>query len=306
MKQECNCDNGTAEAIYNYFLLQKKFMTLINISEWRDGEVLVETILDVEGRKHHIFHTIVGRRCNEVLSKALAHFVSDQAKVNVAITFNDNGFILTTPTRTATNIFQALEMLKVCNLRETCEKALLKSEAMKRRFRHVATRSFLILKNYLGNKKSVGRQQLSAQILLGVCKRIPNFPLISETYREILEDAMDLKNAELFLRELKDGRRRLKFAKAVDLPSPFAHNLFTEGMSDAVIMQDRKILLEQLHAAVMLRVYRSEKNAGKIIEEEAKQKELQLKVVEKLKEKREKKSKASAKKKDRSAGRVYG
>ena len=50
--------------------------------------------------------------------------------------------------------------------------------------------------HYKGYRLSVRRQQISAQTLLSVVERIdPEFPVIKETYREILHDIMDAERA---------------------------------------------------------------------------------------------------------------
>jgi len=77
---------------------------------------------------------------------------------------------------------------------------------MKRRFRHCAARSFMVLRNYKGQKISVNKQQFNAQSLLTAVEEMnPNFPILKETYREILEDVMDLPRAKEILKEIENG-----------------------------------------------------------------------------------------------------
>lgn len=57
--------------------------------------------------------------------------------------------------------------------------------------------SFFVLRNYKGYKISVSRQQLSSQTLLRIVEEVdPNFPVVQETYREILEDVLDIARAK--------------------------------------------------------------------------------------------------------------
>ena len=46
----------------------------------------------------------------------------------------------------------------------------------------------MILRNYKGHEISLVKQQMSAERLIKVVKKIKGFPIIEETYREILED----------------------------------------------------------------------------------------------------------------------
>jgi len=111
----------------------------------------------------------------------------------------------------------------------------------------------MILRNYKGHEIKVKRQQASAELLLKVCEEIDNFPVIKETYREILEDSMDVKHAMEVLKRIEDGD--IKVVKVrVPVPSPFAHNIVLIGLSDVVLMEDRKEVLKRLHEQVMKRI----------------------------------------------------
>ena len=131
---------------------------------------------------------------------------------------------------------------------------------MKRRFRHCATRSFLVLRNYKGYKITVGRQQRSSERLLGVCEKISNdFPVIKETYREILNDTMDLKRAKEIISKLKERKLKYKVVES-KLPSPFAHSLIVLGEADIITMEDRKKHLIELYKAIMEKIGKEYEN----------------------------------------------
>jgi len=127
---------------------------------------------------------------------------------------------------------------------------------MKRRFRHVAVRSLMILRNYKGHEISVGKQQLSARTLLDICLEIPNFSVIKETFREILEDFMDVKHAKEVLEKIESGKIEIVKLPPQRVPSPFSHNIILVGLSDVVLMEDRRLILERLHKLVMERIKR--------------------------------------------------
>jgi ATP-dependent Lhr-like helicase len=103
----------------------------------------------------------------------------------------------------------------------------------------------------------VSKQQLSSQTLLNVVEGIdPEFPVIKETYREILRDTMDVDRAKLVLHWLREGKLRLRTI-STEVPSPFAHNLILLGEADIILMEDRKKRLLQLYEAVMKRIGKS-------------------------------------------------
>ena len=69
----------------------------------------------------------------------------------------------------------------------------------------------MILRNYKGQRKRVGRQQVSSMILMSAVRRISNdFFLLRETRREILEDLMDIESALEVLTQIKDGTIKIE------------------------------------------------------------------------------------------------
>jgi ATP-dependent Lhr-like helicase len=147
-----------------------------------------------------------------------------------------------------------VKLLKSENLREVLRKALRQTELIKRRFRHCATRSLMILRNYKGYEIKVARQQLNADRLLKICEKFENFPVVEETYREVMQDFMDLERAKWVLEQVEKGKIKYEFLPESNVPSPFSHTLIALGESDVVLMEDRKKLLLELHKRVMEKV----------------------------------------------------
>jgi ATP-dependent Lhr-like helicase len=137
------------------------------------------------------------------------------------------------------------------NIEVILRKAVRSTEMMRRIFRHVAQRSFMILKRYKGREKSPHRMQLSAQTLLRVVGDMEGFPVLEETYREIFQDHMDLDAARKVLTWIQEGEIKIEFFEAPYAPSPFAHHLVVQGYSDVVLMEDRRKLLMKLHEMVL-------------------------------------------------------
>jgi ATP-dependent Lhr-like helicase len=167
----------------------------------------------------------------------------------VKIAVNDNGFLLKLPKWKKLSYDEVVELLRAQYFEEHLINALERTEILRRRFRHVAVRSLMVLRNYLGREKSVWRQQLNADSLLRLIKKKfgINFPVLKETYREIMEDSMDLNNAIKFLDSLKEKEIRLV---EIPYPSPFALNIFVLGEEDVVLMEDRKKIIKRLYEKI--------------------------------------------------------
>ncbi|MBP1912518.1 ATP-dependent helicase [Thermococcus stetteri] len=238
-------DERAAKAIIAYFREQARYSTVPD-----DETVLVEEV-EKENTYEYFFHTLIGRRANDALSRAFAYAVGRWKGVNVGIALNDNGFLLRVPKEARLSEAEIRDLFKLEDLREILKRALDNTELLKRRFRHVANRGFLILRRYVGRSKRLGRQQVIAVSLLKVLKEhYPDFPLLKEVYREIMEDKMDVENAELFLGWVREGRIKVVFERN-ELPSPFAFNLEAIGSSDVVLMEDRREMIKALHRKIM-------------------------------------------------------
>ena len=69
-----------------------------------------------------------------------------------------------------------------------------------------------------------------------------------------MEDVMDIQNAKGILEQLERGEMTLSYISYSGTPSPFAANVVLAGTSDIVLMEDRSMLLKQLHRKVLAKV----------------------------------------------------
>ncbi len=219
--------------------------------------ILIEYFRDEDGW-NIVFHMLFGRRANDALSRAYASVLSNELGLPVKITVTDNGFMLS---------YQAIEKTKEPdykmieglikdvnknNFRDILENAIKRTEMMRRRFRHVAQRSFMILRRYKGWERSPERMQLNAQKLLELLlEEMPDLPIIKETLREILEDYMDIKAATKVLEWIENNDVKIHIKGPLPYPSPFAHSIVAKGFSDVVLMEDRRKLISLLHDKIM-------------------------------------------------------
>jgi len=219
--------------------------------------ILIEYFKDEDGW-NIVFHMLYGRRANDALSRAYASVLSNVLGLPVKITVTDNGFMLS---------YQSIEKLKdpdynmikelikdvnKDNFRNILENAIKRTEMMRRRFRHVAQRSFMILRRYKGWERSPERMQLNAQKLLELLlEEIPDLPIIKETLREILEDYMDIKAATKVLEWIGNNDIKIHIKGPMPYPSPFAHSIVAKGFSDVILMEDRRKLISLLHDKIM-------------------------------------------------------
>jgi len=255
VSKEFRVDRRVAKYIVEYVNEQNRYLGVVP----DDRVVLVELWYDeVSEADNVIFHTLYGRKVNDALSRAIALLLSDALGVSVRVTVTDNGFMLTIPARkpevSEEVVQEILEALKAEGLRKVLRRALKRSEVLKRRFRHCAERALALLRNYRGEETSISRRQANAEVMMKVAESISKFPILEEAYREVMEDVMDVENAEEVLRLVERGAISVRVVRVYGPPSPFAHGIVAHGYSDVILMEDRKRLLLKLYEEVMRRI----------------------------------------------------
>jgi ATP-dependent helicase Lhr and Lhr-like helicase len=249
IKDYLYCDSSLALAIYRYFYEQYNYAIIPH-----EKRILIESY---NGDKNYIiFHSLYGRRVNDALSRALAYLMGQKVGRDIEIGINDNGFYFAGENLP---IEEAMKLLTPENLREILEEAISKTEILKRRFRHCAARSLMILRNYKGRRKSVGKQQMSSFFLLSAINKISkNFPILKEARREVMEDLMDIDRTKRVLGLVKDGLISVEKINT-KLPSPFALNLMLQGHMDLMKVEDKIEFLKRMHAEVMKKIVKKKK-----------------------------------------------
>ncbi len=249
LMNEYGIERHAAEYIYEYIYEQLVFMEgripsdkLIVIEMWRNLE---------RGGMDIIFHTLFGRRVNDVLSRAYAYILAKTIGESVKITVTDNGFMLTIPTIIdIKTIAGVVNEVRSYNVETIVRNAIRRTELFKKRFRHCAERAFMLLRRYKGVDVSLTRRQINAEKIIQFIEEYKGFPIIEETYREILEDFMDLTHAKEVLEKIERGEIAIDYVYSDYAPSPFAHNIIAYGYSDIVLMEDKRKLIARLQDMV--------------------------------------------------------
>ncbi|MEM3405583.1 MAG: ATP-dependent helicase [Candidatus Pacearchaeota archaeon] len=239
----CYIKKEIAEEIYNYFLLQNDYIGIPHLNK-----IIIENY-KVE-KNYYIFHSLFGRRVNDALSRAIAFILAKQNVRDIEIGINDNGFYLIGENINKEKIEKTLNFINENNLEEILKEAIEKSEILKRRFRHCASRALTILRNYKGNKKSIAKLQLKSSFLIDSVRRLDNnFPILKETRREILEDVMDIKNAKKVINWIKNKDIKIEF-KETRICSPFAINLILQSYYDIIKIEDKLNFIKRVYEEI--------------------------------------------------------
>ncbi|MCD7782170.1 MAG: ATP-dependent helicase [Methanosphaera sp.] len=240
-------DENSAKSIYYYFVEQFLYSEIPS-----KNKLVIEYYTGFGGRKFVVFHSLYGRRVNDALSRAVGYIISQRYHHDVMISIDDNGFYLSSDSKIGGA--EAFDELTSENLREILIEAIDKTETLANRFRDCANRSLMILRNYKGHEKSVGKQQVTSKILLNFVRKIDDhFVILDEARREVIEDYMDVTHAEDVLRQIEENKIIIKTINTT-VPTPFAFNLVSRGYLDVLKYEDRSEFIKRMHDAIINRI----------------------------------------------------
>ncbi len=250
--RELPLDENTVRGLTRMFETQLEYAGADSVST--DRRLSVEIELDREAyRRNYYVHANYGRQFNDGLSRLLAYRFAQAANANVKIAVADHGFTLSMPLNRKVDIESVLEGIHATEVRNDLRAALSGTDLLKRYFRINATRSLMILKRYKGYEKSASQQQVSSEMLLGFAENKSDFAVLEETYREILEDKLDVGAVETFIASVTAGSIDLAVNR-VDSPTPLAFGLATLMASDVVLAEDESAVLREFHERVMAEI----------------------------------------------------
>ncbi|WP_418285112.1 ATP-dependent helicase [Halorubrum sp. DTA46] len=215
------------------------------------SRLVVEEELDRgEYKRRFYVHSNYGRRFNDGLSRLVAAEVANRTDANVAVAVADRGFSLALPLNRKVDVPGIVRELDPETVREDLRAAIQGTDLLQRYFRINAGRSLMILKRYKGYEKTAAEQQVSAEMLLSFANGLDEFAVMEETYRELLEDRLDVERIRAMVERLADGVLSVVH-HSVDSPTPLSFGLATLVDSDTVLADDESAVLREFHARVM-------------------------------------------------------
>ena len=246
--RELPLDENAVYALSEMFAQQVDYAGSNSVST--DTRLVIEEERDEDDFKRRFYvHSNYGRRFNDGLSRIIANEVAQAAKANVAVAVADNGFSLSMPLNRKVDVAAVIRALEPVDIRPALRLALDGTDLLQRYFRINATRSLMILKRYKGHEKSAQKQQVSSEMLLGFAESLDDFAVLEETYREILEDKLDVRGIETITESIQAGEVEV-VDHVVSSPTPRAFGLATLASSDVVLADDENAVLQAFHERV--------------------------------------------------------
>ena len=245
LSEEYHLEDMAASSIYRYIEEQRESCGIIPdhhrllVEEYRSGE-----------KWHYIFHFPYGRRVNDAVSRALSYRISRLMKVSISVTVDDDSFLITSGHRIEN---PSVRLLSSSSIEGVLKESIRDTEMFSQRFRHCATRSFAVLRNYRGKEIGVGRQRRRADRILRYLGDFEDFPVIKETFNEILNMVMDIGHTKEVLSWIESGESTVDSISS-DVPTPFAQKILLRGISDIISMEDKSALLREFQRKLLRKV----------------------------------------------------
>lgn len=215
------CDLASVHAMRGYVAEQRAVTGIIP----DERTVLIEQYRDEVGGVRVVVHSVFGGRVNAPWGMALAQRVRDALPdAEVLVQTSDDGILLRLPELSGAVPVRALVGLAPEEAEQRIIDEIGSTSLFGARFRMNAARALVLSRGSPRRRLPLWLQRLRAQDLLQAVRPFPAFPLLVETYREVLQDAFDLPALTEVLRAIAAGRIAVRTAE-VDRPSPFAAGL---------------------------------------------------------------------------------
>jgi ATP-dependent Lhr-like helicase len=252
LEREYYVGHDGAHAISEYFWEQHSVTGELP----SDKLVLVERFRDELGLLRIVIHSSFGIRVHDPWAMALSEAVAQRYGFLPQTATVDDGILVTVPQDAKADLSDIVDLVTPQNLDELLYRAVLDSPVFASRFRHNAVRSFMVLRQYRDRRTPVWLQGLRASALLDACRDDPDFPLVVETFRECMNESLDVPNLRTALQGLASGEIAVKMIEA-KIPSPFTHALLLLGQYGdvgAIPTRERRSRLMHLHRELLKQI----------------------------------------------------
>ncbi|MHB8874803.1 MAG: DEAD/DEAH box helicase [Myxococcaceae bacterium] len=226
--------------------------------------VIAERFFDEAGGMQLIIHSPFGGRINRAWGLALRKKFCRTFDFELQAAASDDGILLSLGEQHSFPLGDIFEFLSPDTVEDVLTQAVLQTPMFGTRFRWAASRALALTRMQNGKRVPPVFQRARSDDLLAAvfpaqvgCQdnhgggpvELPDHPLVNETLKDCLRDALDVEGLKEVLRRIRDGRIRTLCADLPE-PSPLAHQLLS---SQPYTYLDDAPLEERRARAVSLR-----------------------------------------------------
>jgi ATP-dependent Lhr-like helicase len=260
LTQEVGLSADAAQQARAYILEGKRILGAVPT----DGHVIAERFFDETGGQQLVLHAPFGGRINKAWGLALRGRLRGASDKELQAAATDDGINLSLRPHHSFPLADLPVLLRPTKIEEALTQAVLESPLFVTRWRWTATRSLALLRFAGGRRVPAPLQRMRAEDLMAAIfpaqdgsigereeprAPVPDHPLVFETLRDCLTEAMDVDGLKEVLREIDSGVIQLS-GKDTSMASAFAHQILN-AMPYAFL--DNAPLEERRARAVLLR-----------------------------------------------------
>ena len=215
------CDTATANTLVQYVGAQRAATGIV--PDHRN--IVFEHFRDETGAVRVVIHAAFGGRVNAPWGMALAQRARDALQgADVQVQTTDDGVMLRMPDLGRPVPVAGLLGLSAAEAEQLVMEEVGSTSLFGARFRMNAGRALLLPRGSPRRRMPLWLQRLKALDLLQTVQQFPSFPILVETYRDVLQDAFDMNGLKTVLDEIESGAIGVHVVQT-EVPSPFAASL---------------------------------------------------------------------------------
>ncbi len=260
LKSECALDQRGAQQAIEYVLTGKAVLGTVPTQD----TIVAERFFDESGGMQLVLHAPFGGRINRAWGLALRKRFCVTFDFELQAAATDNGLVISLGEKHSFPLESVFGYLHSKTVREVLIQAVLLAPMFATRWRWNASRSLALLRFSNGKKVPPQIQRMKSEDLLAAvfpdaiacqenltgeraARLIPDHPLVNETIRDCLTEAMDLEGLTTVLKAIEAGAIR---CAAVDTPVPsvFSHEILNANpyafLDDAPLEERRARAVE--------------------------------------------------------------
>ncbi len=257
LMQECGLDRAGAEQAVAYIVEGRAVLRSVPTQQ----TVIAERFFDESGGMQLVIHAPFGGRINKAWGLALRKRFCRSFNFELQAAATDNGLNISLGEQHSFPLADVFHFLQSATVQDLLSQAVLTSPIFATRWRWTAGRALALLRFQGGKKVPPQIQRMrSDDLLAGVfpqalaCQEnisgeieIPDHPLVRETMKDALTEAMDIDGLKRILDAMASGQIRC-IAVDTPVPSQFSHEILNANpyayLDDAPLEERRARAVE--------------------------------------------------------------
>ncbi len=257
LRAECGLDQSGAEQAAEYVTSGRAVLGAIPTQT----TIIAERFFDESGGMQLIIHAPFGARINKAWGLALRKRFCRSFNFELQAAATDNGLNISLSEQHSFPLADVFHFLHPNSVQHVLEQAVLPSPLFTTRWRWDAGRSLALLRFRGGKKVPPNIQRMRADDLLAAvfpealaCPEnlegeiaLSDHPLIRETMKDVLTEALDIEGLQRVLTDMAEGRIRC-LAVDTPVPSQFSHEILNANpyayLDDAPLEERRARAVE--------------------------------------------------------------